>query len=740
MIRSLVAVLALLICAAPLAAQDAPVLPRTVARAADGGVTVRAVRLTAPLRVDGTLDEDVYRTVEPISDFIQVDPDPGAAATEKTNVWITFDDEQIYVSVYAFESQPERMIVNEMRRDSFQLFQNENFQFMFDTFHDRRNAVSLQFNPAGGRLDGQITNESAFSADWNPVWDVRVRRTADGWTAEAAVPFKSLRFTPGRTQLWGFQARRINRWKNEISYLTRLPANTGNNGHQRVSEYATMIGLEVPSGSRALDVKPFVTSALTNDRLATPRVNNVVDHDIGLDVKYGLTQNLSADFTWNTDFAQVEADEQQVNLTRFSLFFPEKREFFLENAGLFQFGGATGAATGDSPVLFYSRRIGLEGGGIVPIVAGGRVTGRMGRYSVGLIDMQTDDVDARGVPSTNFAVARVRRDILRRSTVGVLATRRSALTPGSGAAETFGVDGTFAFFTYLTINSFWAKTDTPGLHGKDTSYRIQTNYNHDRYGMTAERLVVGDAFSPAVGFMRRDDFEKWRAQIRFSPRPERRFRGVRKFTYQASVEHFYNGAGQKETRELIGDFQMEFQTSDRLEFGVQDNFELLVEPFRIARNVTVPAGGYTLRTYRTELTIGQQRRASGTVLLEHGPFYDGTRTSVGYSSGRVKFNTHFAIEPGLSINRVRLPYGDFTAKLVSSRITYTVTPLMFVSSLLQYNSSNNSLSANVRFRWEYRPGSELFVVYNEGRDTALRGYPDLQNRAIVVKANRLLRF
>ena len=739
MTRVLLALLALL-CARPTMAQEEPVLPATVARSAEGGTVVRAVRLTTPLRVDGTLDEAIYGEVQPVSDFIQVEPQAGAPATERTEFWITFDERNIYVSVRAFESQPDRMVVNEMRRDSFQLFQNENFQFAFDTFYDRRNAVSLQFNPLGGRMDGQITNESTFSGDWNPVWDVQVQRTADGWTAEAAVPFKSLRFPPGRSQAWGFQARRINRWKNEISYLTQLPANTASNGHARVSQYATMVGLEVPANARALDLKPFVTSALTSDHVATPRLNNALDHDIGLDVKYGVTPNITADFTVNTDFAQVEADEQQVNLTRFSLFFPEKREFFLENQGLFQFGGATGAATGDSPVLFYSRRIGLEGGGIVPIIAGGRVTGRVGRYSIGLIDMQTGDVEARGVPSTNFAVARVRRDILRRSAVGLLATRRSATANGGGAADTFGVDGTFAFFTNLTITTFWAKTNTPGLRGKDTTYRAQLNYNHDRYGMTLERLAVGDAFAPAVGFVRRDDFEKLRAQLRFSPRPARRFEAVRKFTYQSSIEYFVNGAGQKETRELIGDFQIEFETSDRLEFGVQDNFELLVVPFPIARGVTVPAGGYTLRTYRAEGVIGQQRKASGTVLLEHGPFYGGTRTSVGYSAARVKFSTHFAVEPGISVNRVRLPYGDFTARLVSSRLTYTVTPLMFISSLVQYNSSNNSLGANVRFRWEYRPGSELFVVYNEGRDTTFRGYPGLQNRAVVIKANRLLRF
>jgi hypothetical protein len=309
-----------------------------------------------------------------------------------------------------------------------------------------------------------------------------------------------------------------------------------------------------------------------------------------------------------------------------------------------------------------------------------------------------------------------------------------------GSADTFGVDGTFAFFTYLTINTYWAKTQTPGIDRDDTSYRAQFNYNGDRYGLQGERLVIGDNFVPAVGFLRRDDFRKSRLQLRFSPRPMRRFRRVRKFTYQTSGEYFVNGAGQKETRQLAGEFHIEFQSSDRIEFSLEDNFELLVDPFPIASDVTVPPGEYTLRTFRTDVIIGQQRRASGTVFAQYGPFYDGTRTSFGYSSARVKFSPQFSVEPGISVNRVRLPYGDFTTQLFSARVTYTVTPMMFVSSLVQFNSSNSSLSANVRFRWEYLPGSELFVVYNEGRDTTSSGYPDLQNRSFVVKVNRLLRF
>jgi hypothetical protein len=721
-----------------------PSLPATISRDAEGRATVRAIRLQAPPRIDGLLDEAHYGSVSPISDFIQVEPRVGEPATEKTEVWLAFDNDNVYVSLRASESQPERMVVNEMRRDSNSLWQNEHVGISFDTFYDRRNSVTFYFNPLGGRSDGQSANESQYNGDWNPVWNVSVRRNDSGWTAEAAIPFKSLRYKAGRAQTWGVQVRRTNRWKNEMSYLTRLPAGIGMQGILRASMFATVVGIEAPAASRPLDIKPFATSNLTTDRAATPATHNRFGRDAGVDVKYAVTQGLTADLTYNTDFAQVEADEQQVNLSRFSLFFPEKREFFLENAGLFNFGGAGNNWNGssDTPILFYSRRIGLDQGGEVPVEGGGRLTGRVGRFTMGVINMQTGDVDRRGVPGTNFAVARVKRDILRRSAIGVIATRRSHISGPSaalGAGATVGVDGTFAFFANLSINTFWAKTATDVRRGDDTSYRAQMNYNGDRYGVQAEHLMVGGNFAPEVGFLRRDDFTKNRLQVRFSPRPTN-MPAVRKFGYQATGEYFENGAGQKETRQLAGTFWVEFASSDKLEVSVEDNFELLVNPFRIARGVTVPAGGYTLRTYRAEMQVGQQRRASGTFWAERGPFYDGDRNAFGYTGARVKFSPRLAVEPGVSINRVTLPFGDFTTALVSSRTTFTLTPMAFVSGLVQYNSSNSSLSTNVRLRWEYQPGSELFVVYNEGRDTALRGRAHLQNRALVFKINRLLRF
>ena len=714
-----------------------PDLPATVVRDETGRTTVRAVPLPAPLRVDGQLDEALYTDVTPISDFIQTEPLAGETATERTEVWISYDRDNVYVSLRAFESQPDRMVVNEMRRDGSSINQNESFGFALDTFYDRRNSVNFTFNPIGGRGDGQNTNEGNWNGDYNPIWDLAVRRSPDGWTGEAAIPFKSLRYRPGAGQIWGIQMRRVNRWKNEVSYLTRVPDGSGNNGLSRVSAAATLVGIEAPATSRMFDVKPYATANLTTDatRAADP---DRFGRDVGVDVKYGVTRGLTADFTYNTDFAQVEADEQQVNLTRFSLFFPEKRDFFLENQGLFNFGGANNWGS-DIPALFYSRRIGLDRGVEIPIDGGARLTGRAGRYSIGVLDIQTAGVDARGVPSTNFAVGRVRRDILRRSAIGAIATRRSHVTGGGAAADTVGVDGAFAFFSNLSMQTYWAKTNTPGLRGDDTSYRGQFNYNGDRYGLAGQRLAVGQDFNPEMGYVRRAGFAKYQLTARFSPRPAR-IPGVRKFVYQAGWQYFDDSNRRLESRELKGEFKTEFQNSDELEVTYEQTYERLDRSFSIASGVTVAAGSYDNTLLRTAFTLGQQRAVSGTMFVERGRLWNGDLTTVGYSSGRVKANSRLAFEPGVAVNHATLPFGRFTTALLTARATYTITPMMFLSSLMQYNSSSNSLATNARLRWEYAPGSELFIVYNEGRDTRASGLPDLQNRSIVVKVNRLLRF
>ena len=436
--------------------------------------------------------------------------------------------------------------------------------------------------------------------DWNPIWDVRTGRFEGGWTVEMQIPFKSLRYRPGSAQIWGLQLGRHIYHENETIFLTPVPI-SGGPGEFRLSAAGTVTGINVPDGNRTFEIKPYAIGSSATDLNADLQSRNNGDGDFGVDVKYGLTQNLTADFTYNTDFAQVEVDEQQVNLTRFSLFFPEKREFFLEGRGTFDFGrgvtfgvgggpGGNGGRPGSGgfrggrlvPSIFFSRRIGLEPGDTVPILGGGRLTGKVGDFSVGALNIQTDDVEDSGVTGTNFTVLRLKRDVLRRTFV----------------------------------------------------------------------------------------------QARFSPRPSS-LELVRRFIWGGSLDYIETVAGQVETRVARGNFQSEFENSDRFSADVQRSYEFLFDPFEITDDVTIPVGGYELQDYFASYSMGAQRRVAGTFSVQRGEFFDGNITTVGYSRGRIEITPQFSFEPSVSVNRVELPQGNFTTNLATTRVTYTFTPRMF---------------------------------------------------------------
>src|SRR5688572_1349582 len=357
------------------------------AREADGKVVVRATRVARPLRLDGQLDDEAYREVPAITEMIQATPVPGAPGTDRTEAWVLFDEENLYISLRCWQD-PARIVGNDMRRDNNNISRHDHIAIAFDTFYDGRNGYQFNISAAGGLRDGLVTNER-YDANWNGVWDGAATRFDGGWTAEMAIPFKTLRYAPGRNQTWHLQIRRFLAAKNETVYLTPLPPQHGIAGTNRYVLAATMVGLEAPPAGLNLDFKPYAISGLATDNLAATPFANDLDGNAGFDGKYALTQGLVADFTYRTDFAQVEADEQQVNLSRFSIVFPEKREFFLENQGLFTFGSGGSGDVGGSivPNIFYTRRIGLAGQRAVPVIGGGRVAGKAGLWSIGALNM-----------------------------------------------------------------------------------------------------------------------------------------------------------------------------------------------------------------------------------------------------------------------------------------------------------------------------------------------------------------
>lgn len=740
----------------------APIAPAVITRDAQGQATVRAIKLNKPLTLDGVLDEDVYKTELPFDGLIQVAPNAGAPATERSDIWITYDDHNIYLSCKCYDASPASdWVVNELRRDTNGLRNNEHIGVLFDTFFDRRSGFAFYTNPLGARADYSVVDEGGSNTDWNPVWTSKTGRFDGGWTVEMAIPLKSLRYRAGKNQTWGMQVRRSVRHKNEWDYLTAVPRIlAGPQALNRVSAAGTLVGLDLPDAGKNIEIKPYGVSRATTDRVRAPNDGNVVTGEVGGDVKYAVTPNLTADLTVNTDFAQVEIDEQQINLTRFSLFFPEKRDFFLEGRGIFDFGrGGNGALSGsggtDTPDLFYTRRIGLNNGAVIPINVGGRLTGKLGPYAIGAMNIGTGSEDISHTRPTNFTVLRLKRDILKRSSIGVMATNRSLSASGTGSNQAYGADAAFLLSQALTAGAYWAQTNTTNLitsGGSNSSYQARVDYGVDLYGAKAEYLSVGRNFDPQVGFRRRSDFNRSFTELRYSPRPTR-LTSIRKLTYTGSGEYVENGTGTVESRVWRGHAGAEFNSSDVFNIDVTRDYEFLRVPFTPSGSpAPIAIGGYDFSDVALSYGFGSQRRASGTVTARAGNYYDGTIRSLTIGPGtsgataRISILKQFAIEPTFSITRIERPSASFTTRLARTRIDYGFSPLMFASALLQYNSVDRAFSTNLRFRWEYAPGSELFLVYSDERDvtneryvtpTTVRG---LKNRTFIVKLNRLFRY
>jgi len=736
------------------AAQQPPIPPEVVTRDAQGHAVLRTTRLAAPLTFDGRLDEPVYQAVRGASAFIQQEPVEGSPASDKTEVWVFFDDKNIYVGARLWETHPDRRVTSDMRRDASNMYNNDHLAVLFDTFDDGRNGFGFSSNAQGGMFDWQVTNEQP-SNNWNGLWDVKTATFDQGWTVEFVIPFRSMRFKEG-SQEWGINVRRMVRWRNELTFLSQVPISWGRRGLSKVSSVGTLVGLESPTRMTNVDVKPYALGSTTTNHRSVPALSNHGAGEFGVDAKWGITQSIVTDFTYNTDFAQVEDDEAQVNLTRFSVLFPEKRDFFLEGQDVFNFAGAGanqggggqgptaintggGGASNVTPIVFFSRRIGLQNGQVIPILGGARLLGRGNGFQVGALQMRTEDVAAAGAPASDFSVLRVNRDILKRSRIGMIATRRGPGATGGDEGYSYGVDSTINPLEELAINTYWAGTSGHDGSANDrSSYRANLTWNADLTGLQVEHMFLGNQFDPEIGFLRRTAFRRNYAQARFSPRPAR-WKTVRKFYYEGSYDYFEDQHGRPESREAQGAYRMELSNGDQWAVEYAKAYESLADAFQVTPGVVVPNGEYRFQQTRLLYTSSPQRPVSGTLTLTYGGFYGGTLRELTWR-GRIEFGPRFYAEPTLSLNTFDTPFGEGDANIVSSRLTYTLTPRMFASALVQYQSASNAVSTNARFRWEYQPGSELFVVYSDGRNTTGPGFPELDNRSLVVKVTKLFRF
>jgi len=691
---------------------------------------LKAVKTAEKVTVDGRLDEASWGQTDVAGDFIQNEPQVDQPASEATEVRVLYDHNNLYIGIVARDSEPERVIVNDLRKD-FAHEQGDTVEIILDTFHDQRNGYVFAVNAAGAKWDAQTTNEGRqLDENWDAIWTVETQTTADGWVAEIAIPFKTLKFRELDVQTWGMNFQRRLRRKNEDSFWSPLPRIYDLN---RVSLAGTLEELEGIQPGSSIRVKPYAVS--TFGQFAGGRRNLV--GDVGVDVKYGLTSGLTWDFTYNTDFSQVEADEQQINLTRFNLFFPEKREFFLENSGIFAFGGdgRREFMQSDDLILFFSRRVGLsENGNPIPILGGTRLSGRAGQWELGFLNIQQEDFQNEDgtTPAANFTVARVRRNILASSDIGVMLVNKEAVdSPYYNRVA--GVDASFRFGQSLSVVSYLAKSFVPGGGGdkKDLGGRIGVNYKDNAWDFRSAYTSVQEDFVDEMGFTPRLGIRKVSGFAGHLARPESLRGFIREFNLHSNYEFVLDREGTLETQSINYHFATRFQDSAWVEVGMDTSLERFRENFLINRNrnIAIPPGAYRFNEYFLVARSDESKRISGEARYVLGGFFSGYRHRyelVGRFRWSYKLNTSFEY----THNNISLPEGRFKTNLLATRVDYSFSTNMFLNALIQYNNDSRQWSSNVRFNIIHRPLSDFFLVYNERRHS-ITG--DLIDRALIAK-------
>ena len=704
---------------------------------------VSALRITDKITIDGKLEEPAWKQALPAKDFLQQRPRNGEPAVEKTEVWFLYDDDNLYVGAICFDADLAHSVVHELRED-FQFGQSDLFSVHFDTLHDRRSAFSFGTSPEGAKRDQQLSNDGELTnIDWDGVWDVKVSKNNEGWIAEFVIPFKTLRFSNEPVQVWGVNITRYVLRNNAESSWSPVPLRYRTS---RVSLSGTLTGLENIHQGRNLKVKPFVTAGITqvrsgNQLQTLQSLTRLKDYDVGVDAKYSLTPSLTLDTTYRTDFAQVEVDQQQVNLTRFNLFFPEKRDFFLENAGTFSFGPGFGLGGTGSLVPFFSRRIGLSSSGTpIPIVGGARLTGRISRYDLGFLSMKTERFTegSGSTPANTYSVARVKRNLLKNSWAGALLTNRDS-TVAADYNRVYGTDAHFQFYDKLEFDSFLLRSDTPGKSGRNQARRFQSAWKDDEYTISAEYNSVQPNFNPEVGFIRRKDMENYSGEISWRPL-FRKSQTVRSLNFGTTFDYFGgSGSGKVETRTQDATTGIQFWSGGSVNFTVTKTFDRLVNPLRIPAgnpHVSILTGDYRYSDYKVSFNTGQSRAIGGNGNFGWGDFYNGRRkTLTGVLNLRPDY--HVIVNLNYDRNQVTLPNGSFTTNLVGTRFTYAFTPRAFLNAFIQYNADTHQVSSNIRFDLTHHPLSDLYLVYNDRRDTASG---QLLERAFIIKLTNLFNF
>lgn len=679
----------------------------TAVRIDDGGI----------IELDGLLDEDIWRRAEPATGFRQAEPIEGAAATERTEVFVLYSATDLYIGALLHDSDPGGILAYQKQRDAG-LGTDDRFMWILDTFLDGRTGYFFEINPAGLMGDGLLTGGVGVSKSWDGIWEARVARGAYGWSAEIRIPFRTLNFNPER-DAWGINFQRTVRRKNEE---TRWSGHRRNQDLTRPVHAGRLADLRDLTQGLGLEATPYAVAGWRNTPTDEPGVDpTTFPTDVGFDLSYNVTPSLRASVTFNTDFAEVEVDQRQVNLTRFPLFFPERRDFFLEGSGVFSFAPRNGV----NP--YFSRNIGLVQGDPVPILYGARLGGQAGRYELGFVQVHTQSAtpfDTLFLPAEDFTVARVRRTLLEQSTIGLIYTRR-ATAQGEGGNQlpdrhTVGADldlftsrflgdRNFQFEAFFVWNSDSDADETSSWSDR-TARGLRINYPNDLWRIHTSYRELPAGYAPAVGFTSRSGFRRLQPTVTFAPRP-RDFLGVRQLEFQVQFEYLMDYDWRLETRStdvrLLG---LRFDSGDQLDFQLTQLFERLDAPFEIRDGIVVATGDYNTIEWRASTRFAGRRPVSGGVTVAGGQFWSGSRR-------RYDLDLTVKPYPGVQLsgtyerNEVDLANGAFTTNLFRVEGGWDVSPWASLTSNVQFDDVSDILGLFVRFRWIVRPGSDLFLVY-----------------------------
>ena len=707
---------------------------------------LRAIRLAPDQRIelDGLLSEAVWQTAPPATGFRQREPDEGAPASEETEVRVLYDESTLYVGILARDSDPQRIISRILQRDRVMEPQfagspgfagDDGVAILFDPFHDHRNAVIFATNPNGAEFDGLLTDESEFNVDWRGIWEVRAQRVAEGWSAEFAIPFRTLRYPPDADgALWGFNVFRVIRRKNEEVLWTAWSRD--NEGFARVSRAGHLAGMHgLPRSTTNLDVKPFLLVGATDVPAAGASDETDARGDFGVDLKYEVRPGLVLDVTANTDFAQVEADDRQINLTRFDLFFPEKRDFFIENAGIFEFG-ARGFGGPPPFLLFFSRRIGLSEDGEVPVLGGARLSGRAGDQTVGVLNVVTDE--AFDVPRTNFSVARIKRDVGGNGYFGAMLTdRRTGDAWNTGG----GVDVSLWPTARLNLAGFAARTFTSGVGGEGNAYRAEADYTADRFGFNFSHLAIGPGANAAMGFITRTDVRYSSGYMRVTLRPT--VLGLRSARISSRGEYVTDTDNRLQDWNAGPGVIFAWSSGESVNLDVDSRFSRVREPFRLGGRIPVGVGDYDGSGFSVSASSAAHRAVAGGLRYDVENNFGG-RIVNRSAAVTLTPGSHLATTLGFTHGTADLPAGEFDARIASLRLAYAFNTRLAANALVQCGRIRGvdaepwTCGTNLRLGLVHRPGSDLFIVFNEQRGGA-GTLSRIDSRGVVAKLTWLLR-